>query len=538
LKAGRFFCVNRLIGRCCDENAVSQEIPLSQFGLENTGKHHYIARMKMCKQFIKPEIDPTVMNLLMDIHNHGGRPLFVGGWVRDFLRGKESKDLDIEVFNLPLKQLRILCRQHGQLITVGAAFAVLKLTLSTGQIVDISLPRRERQKGQGHRGFDIQADPFMSVNDAASRRDLTINAVSMDPLTGEILDPVHGLDDLNKKILRHIGPRFAEDPLRVLRVYRFQSVLDFDIALETRVICGEISKISALKTLPRERIEEELRKLILLGTKRSTLRALINMQDDGVLASLFPELNRLSNVPQDSRYHAEGNVLTHTFLTVVESADIARRDNLPLNIAWALCLSALIHDLGKSDTTKQRPNGTITSYGHDKAGLTQSADLLNRLTGHSKTRDIALSLAANHMRPLHLAKANRVTDNAIRRLAVALEPASIDLLARLVEADTAASIRGDGSESENAHLFLRERAKALGISRHPPKPLIRGRDLIVLAGKNVISEKYLTGGPHFSTILKQVYQAQLDGKVETKHDALLLAITFIKGRFDNTGNVV
>ncbi len=477
----------------------------------------------------KPNISQPVLDLLIDIRNHGGQPLFVGGWVRDFLMDKQSGDIDIEVFRLPLEQLRKLCRKHGHLIMVGASFAVLKLTLSNSQTVDISLPRKERQTGRGHRDFDIHADPFMSVEEAAERRDLTINAISMDPLTGAILDPVNGVSDLKNNILRHVGPRFSEDPLRVLRVYRFQSVTGFDIAPETRIVCQNICASGSLKMLPRERIEEEMRKLILTGKKRATLAALQNMNDDGVIASLFPELERLAEIPQDERFHSEGNVLMHTFMSVVETAGIAHRDKLEPDTAWALSLAALIHDLGKADTTELRSDGSIISHGHEKAGVKSSKKLLDRLTGQIRTKDIALALALNHMRPLNLAKAKKVSDNAIRRLAVAVEPASIELLAKLVEADTAASIRKDGSDPENAHLFLLNRATRLGINKHPPKPLVLGRDLMMLAGKGELPKAFATGGPHYSNILKKTYQAQLNGKFSNKHDAL----NYIKTQFKN-----
>ncbi len=466
-------------------------------------------------------LDSPIFGLLLSIQKIGGRPLFVGGWVRDKILGIKTGDVDIEVFGLPLDTLKQTCQRHGRLVTVGASFAVLKLTLRNGITIDISVPRRERLTGQGHKAFNIQADPFMTVEEAAQRRDLTVNAISMDPFSGKLIDPVKGADDLEKGVLRHIGPRFREDPLRVLRVYRFQARFGFEIALETRKLCQELSESSALQTLARERIEDELRKMILDGEKTGTVAAMKNMYDDGIMYSLLPELHSLAQVEQDPKYHAEGNVLIHTILTVAEAASIARRDMLERDIAWALSLAALIHDLGKASATITDGEGNIKSHGHDKAGRLPATTLLNRITEHTKVRETALALATNHMRPLHLAKATKVTDAAIRRLAVAVQPASLSLLSKLVEADTQASIRGDGSKPENAHLYLMERAKNLGIESAPPKPIIQGRDLIQLATEGIIPKQFSKGGIHFAGLLKTLYHHQLNGKFSTREDAII-----------------
>ncbi|MGB3977376.1 MAG: CCA tRNA nucleotidyltransferase, partial [bacterium] len=134
-------------------------------------------------------LDSQIYELLLSLRKSGGRPLLIGGWVRDRLLGITTGDLDIEVFNLPLEVLKQICRHHGRLITVGATFAVLKLTLRNGITIDISVPRRERQIGKGHKTFQIQADPFMTIEEAAQRRDLTINAISMDPFSATLIDP-------------------------------------------------------------------------------------------------------------------------------------------------------------------------------------------------------------------------------------------------------------------------------------------------------------------------------------------------------------
>lgn len=476
--------------------------------------------LHMIQSASPPILPATVLDLIHSLASAGGRPLLVGGWVRDRLLGLDSKDLDIEVFGLPINKLQKICRNHGRLMMVGAAFAVLKLTLSDGLTIDISIPRRETVTGLGHKEFAVHADPFMSIKDAANRRDLTINAISMDPLTGEFLDPVNGIGDLHQKVIRHIGPRFAEDPLRVLRVYQFEARFGFDVVPETRHVCREIAESGLLTTLPKERIEEELRKLFLRGLPEMILKTLHHMWEDGVVKTLFPELAELEHVPQDPKYHSEGDVLEHTFRTVSEAVKISVRDGLEPEEAWHLSIAALLHDIGKKSATSIHDDGRITAYGHDEAGMQPAENLLTRITANTRTRDITLRLVRNHMRPLQLATADKVSDSAIRRLALALSPSSIDMLCRLVEADTMASIRGDGKSHENAHVFLSERARHIGVRNSAPEPFIHGRDLMELAAQGLISDRFLKGGPHFSKVLNQVYQSQLDGLFENRSGAL------------------
>ena len=147
------------------------------------------------------------------VRAHGGRALIVGGWVRDRVMGRASKDIDIEVYGVPADRLRQLLEPFGRVETVGESFQVYKL----GDI-DVSLPRRESKSGRGHRGFDVAGDPGMSTEDAARRRDFTINAIAWDPLTDEYLDPFDGRGDIARRLLRVVDPAtFGDDSLRVLR---------------------------------------------------------------------------------------------------------------------------------------------------------------------------------------------------------------------------------------------------------------------------------------------------------------------------------
>ena len=142
-------------------------------------------------------------DLAAAVRDQGGRALIVGGWVRDRLLGRESKDVDLEVFGLPADRLRGLLERFGKVDVVGASFQVFKV----GDI-DVSLPRRESKAGRGHKGFAVTGDPAMTVEEAARRRDFTINAVSWDPVSEEYIDPFGGREDLERGVLfslLHIG---------------------------------------------------------------------------------------------------------------------------------------------------------------------------------------------------------------------------------------------------------------------------------------------------------------------------------------------
>ncbi|MBN1356690.1 polynucleotide adenylyltransferase [bacterium] len=465
-----------------------------------------------------------LLRLAFDIKDLGGRALMVGGAVRDRLMGLPAADYDLEIFGLNLDDLKRVCRRHGRISVVGASFAVLKLAFKDGSVIDVSVPRREILSGSGHRDFRIDADPGMSYREAAMRRDLTVNAISQDPLTGEIIDPVSGRKDLEKKLLRHISPRFGEDPLRILRVIRLSAQLDFTIADETLELCRSMTSAGLLAALPRERIAEEIRKLFVNGRPGAIFRAMTDARTIGLYKSLFHEVHSLSGVPQDTRYHAEGDCLTHTLLAIDRAAWVAERDGLDDARRYILCLAALCHDLGKPVTTRIEFDGSITTHGHDKAGPAPAAALMARITEAKQVTLQVTALVKNHMRPLYLAQLAAVTDAAVRRLARDIHPASLSDLCRLVEADTLASHSIDGTDKLNAHVFLRERAEKLGVEGHPPPPLLQGRDLIRLAREGRLPSRFQRGGRHFKPILEEIYEAQLDGSVTSVSDAESMAV--------------
>jgi len=225
------------------------------------------------------EIPDKVLALARAVRDAGGRALLVGGCVRDELMGQQPKDWDLEVYGIEPARLRELLDQFGSVNVVGEAFTVYKL----GANLDISLPRRERKTGRGHRAFFVEGDPGMTVEEAAARRDFTINAILQDPLTAETIDPFQGRVDLKAKTLRAVSPEtFPEDSLRVLRAAQFAARFEFQVDPETVDLCRMIG----LTDLPSERIWGEMEKLLLRAQRPSI--GLKWLHELRVIARLFP----------------------------------------------------------------------------------------------------------------------------------------------------------------------------------------------------------------------------------------------------------
>lgn len=236
-----------------------------------------------------------LVQVSQDIHQAGGASYLVGGWVRDALLGVESKDYDIEVYGLEEDELLNLLRPYGKPSSVGKSFGVYIMRVQ-GIHYDFSFPRTETKVGQGHRGFEVQADPHLNFEVASSRRDFTINAMGYNLFTQEIEDPQQGQKDLASRTLRHVGPAFGEDPLRALRAIQFIGRFNLTVPQETIQICQE----QDLSELSTERFEEEFKKL-LLKSKHITraLDYLIEMH----LIRFFPELSSVIPVTSIDEAH-------------------------------------------------------------------------------------------------------------------------------------------------------------------------------------------------------------------------------------------
>lgn len=424
----------------------------------------------------------------------GGRAFLVGGTVRDRLRGIEPRDHDLEVFRLAPDALAATLGAIGKVDDVGRSFGILKVTRD-GTTVDVGLPRRDSKAARGHRGFDIHADPNLSERDACARRDLTINAILEDPLTGAIVDPFDGRGDLRRRLLRHVTEAFDEDPLRALRVVQFAARFEFAIHPDTAARCRGLD----LRELSRERVFEELKKWLAAARPSAGMHALV---ETGAL-SILPELAALRGVPQDNGWHPEGDVFRHTALCLDFAASV--RDDAPRPLT--MMLAVLFHDLGKATTTRL-DRGRWRALGHDEAGASLARTAMERLTNESDRIAEVELLVRLHLRPGQLAR-DAASDGAIRRLA---RQCDLRMLALVAESD--AQGRALPREQGGLREWLLARAAALDVKDHAPEPLLLGRHLQSLG---------VAPGKAMGKILAEAFELQLDGRITSLEDALAWA---------------
>jgi tRNA nucleotidyltransferase (CCA-adding enzyme) len=413
-------------------------------------------------------VDPRVQELAVSIHDAGGRALVVGGWVRDRLLAIDSKDYDLEVFGLTLNRLEEVLSRFGEVIAIGRSFGVLHIK---GMALDVAIPRKDSKAGRGHRGFVVDLDPELDFEEAARRRDLTINSIGYDPLDDEIMDPHHGVSDLRAGRLRATDPgQFADDSLRGLRVAQFMARFKMKPDRELRELCAGLD----LSDLPGERIQEEFRKLLLQSERPSA--GFEFLRETGLLR-FFPELEAMVGVPQDPVWHPEGTVWEHTLMVLDEAARLRTGDR---GEDWILMLGALCHDLGKPATTVVGDDGKIRSPGHEPAGVPVAETFLERLRTAAEVMAQVGGLVRHHLAPMTLVK-DGATAKGFRRLARRLAAAGLDArqLHRLASVDHFGRTTPDALAREfpAGDEFLR-RMEELAIADEATPDVVMGRHLI------------------------------------------------------------
>ena len=435
----------------------------------------------------------TVLTIAQELREKGGHALLVGGCVRDALLGLSPKDFDLEVRGLEADHLKSILTKSHKLDEIGKSFGVLKLK---GLEIEVSLPRTESKVDLGHKGFEVDVDPHLPFHEAAARRDFTVNAIGLDPLTGEVHDPHHGASDLEARVLRHVGPAFVEDPLRVLRGMQFAARFNLTSDPETIQLCKTIG----LEGLAEERIFEEWKKLILKGNLISMgLRFL----KDTTWLRFFPELEALIDCPQDPEWHPEGDVWIHTLHCMDAFAkERIGEEEEDLVVGFAV----LCHDLAKPETTVKGEDGRYRSPNHEKLGEIPTRSFLARMTNQNNLIDEIVSLVKRHLAPRIFHK-DQAGDSAIRRLAK--EVIRIDRLVRVAAADMAGRPPKSADFPEGEWLI--KRAAALHVKDSSPERIVLGRHLI---GRG------LEPGPSFSPILDQCFEAQLDGAFDDEDGGL------------------
>jgi tRNA nucleotidyltransferase (CCA-adding enzyme) len=422
------------------------------------------------------------------LQQHGAQVLAVGGAVRDGFLGRPIKDLDCEVYGLSLSQLEELLGTFGPVSHVGKAFGVLRIH---GLEVDWSVPRTDSVG----RKPNVTLDATLSFKQAFMRRDLTINAMGIDLMTGDLIDPYQGLTDLQNNILRAPNvDTFVEDPLRLFRVMQFISRFAMGVDVSLNAVCATMD----VTGVSRERIEQEFKKMLLLAGQPSLgLRWLAEI---GRIRDIFPELYALKDVPQRSDYHPEGDVFEHTMQALDAAAIIAKTYTMDYE-KLVLMYAALCHDIGKPYTTVWDQN-RWRSPGHAHAGVPIARTFLRRITREIKLIKTVCTLVEHHMAPGEFVHST-ASDGAYKKLATQLYPyTDIRTLTHLAQADT----RGRNPDSQKPLDYYEpridqfyERAQSLGVLDAPESPVLQGQDLFDICQP----------GPQLGVLLKRAYAYQI-----------------------------
>lgn len=429
-----------------------------------------------------------------ELQQQGGCAYIVGGYVRDSLIGVASKDIDVEVFGVSSEQLKNILSRYGTVDCIGESFGVF---LIHGVNIDWCLPRRDSKIGRGHRGFSVHCDPQLSIEDAVRRRDLSINALMADVLSGEIIDPCNGRADLQQGILRAVDAQlFGDDPLRGLRAVRFAAVYGF---LPDDELLG-LMRAQNLSELSSERLWGEWGKIAL----KSRLPSLaFKVLDDSDLIRYFPQLAALRDTPQEPQWHPEGDVYTHTAMVCDRAAALRTGDR---EHDLALMFGALCHDFGKPSTT-EFVDERWRSPGHEQAGLIPSEEFLDGIHSPLQLRTQVKGLVREHLKPFAFFSGN-AGPAAYRRLArkLADDGVGLPLLAALCEADyrgrTLADVDDDNIE---AITFFQGKCTEYGVADSAPQPIVLGRHLL---------SRGHTPGKHLGAILQKCFDYQLESGEE------------------------
>jgi poly(A) polymerase len=407
---------------------------------------------------------------------------FTGGCVRDLLLGREPKDFDVATSAPPDALLKIFPGAGH----VGAHFGVV-LVHRGGEQVEVATFRSdlEYHDGRHPEGVAFETDPKQDV----LRRDFTINALLLDPVSGEVLDFVDGRADLGARAIRAIGDperRFREDHLRLLRALRFAARLGFEIEPET---CAAIRKLAPLiHSVSAERVRDEIARILTEGSPR---RGFELLDSTGLLQEILPEVAALKGVAQPPEFHPEGDVWTHTMI-MLEGLH---------QPSISLALGVLLHDVGKPATFRVAER--IRFDGHVEKGIEIARGLLTRLRFPNQVIETAEALIANHMKFMEVP---RMRESTLKRF---MRQPDFEQHMELHRLDCLSSHGGlDNYE------FIRRKQEEVAPEELKPAPLVTGRDLIAAGYKP---------GPKFGIVLSEIEDAQLEGRISTVQEAMEMA---------------
>lgn len=415
-------------------------------------------------EWFEPDLPGRLLKIAGDIREAGGRAFLVGGWVRDALLGKSCRDYDVEVYDMAQDALVPILSKYGRTNLVGKAFGVIHLAMK-GLSLDFSFPRTESKVGYGHRGFVVHTDEKLSFKEAALRRDFTINAMGMELPELTLCDPYGGIDDLKSHTLRHVGPAFAEDSLRILRGVQFASRFGCTLAPSTVELCRTLS----LDDLSVERLFEEFKKWLLKPGKPSLgLKAFLDIKLD----EYFPEIHPFKN-----SWETLGIVLDNM---------VALRNTLPEAQAMEFAFAALL--CGSAET---------------------SLKFLERITNETHLLKIVPPLLKAYQ-DLDTAIVNDAP--ALRRLAVKL--GGLKLLGLLVKSTPREFYAGSTADGECFADKFWNASNELNLIENAPQPYLMGKMLMDMGVKP---------GKQMGEIIKKSFELQLDGKIKNAEEAVAWA---------------
>ncbi|MCK4549831.1 MAG: HD domain-containing protein [Candidatus Krumholzibacteria bacterium] len=407
----------------------------------------------------------------------------VGGVVRDLLLDKAHPTLDFDyiVSGIGEEDLLALLARIGRADLVGKSFGVIKFKTPEGITVDIALPRSEVSTGPGHRDFKVVSDPDMPVASDLERRDFTVNSMALDLRDSGLVDPLGGVEDLEKRVLRvNRDTSFVEDPLRIMRGVQFLSRFELEVEPGTRALMERDRDL--LGTVSKERIRDELNKMMLLADRPSA--GFVFMHETGILPLVLPELDVTWGVEQNE-FHPD-DVFYHS----VKSCDIAEKELL---IRWC----ALLHDLGKP-MMKMELNGRTVFHRHEEESARLAGEILTRLMFPASFISSAKHLISHHMFMI----TDEWSDSAVRRFVARVGTENIDDLFEIRKADGAS--RGDRRIGEEVE-YSRNRIDKVIRAESAFK-----RSDLALTGTEVMEIAGIEPGPHVGEILDDLLEAVLD----------------------------
>ena len=455
------------------------------------------------------------ISIVRTLREKGHQAYLVGGCVRDLLLDREPADYDVATDATPDEVMNIFPETYA----VGAQFGVVlvPVTLEGKQILhglkaarnDNALGVRDREKAENvetKKSHAVEVATFRSdmgysdgrhpdqvrfskdSREDVQRRDFTINGLLLDPITSEVLDYVGGRDDLKAGIIRTIGSpelRFAEDKLRMLRAVRFAA--RFEYAIDPATMAAIQKLAPQIHQVSRERVRDELTKMLTEGHAR---RAFLLLDESGLLHEVLPEIEAMKGVEQPPQFHPEGDVFVHTLLLL---------EKLPHPCPATLAWGALLHDVGKPPTFRVAPD-RIRFDGHVEVGVKMAEEICHRLRFSNDDTDQVLALVDNHMRFANVRQMKESTFKKFVRLPRFEEHMELHRMDCL-------SSHGD----LGSYNFTSEKIAAMPPEAVHPAPLISGEDLIALGYQP---------GPRFKEILSSVEDAQLEGSLQGREDAL------------------